>query len=120
RATGAHILVVEDDASTRSVLMKILTDRNYKVTEAESVRVASALAMKNDFDLVISDIGLPDGNGYELFKAIRRKLPTVRGIALTGYGSEDDRLRSRESGFDAQLTKPIRIQALETVLATVL
>lgn len=116
RPARAHILIVEDDESTRSVLLKVLSNRNYKVTEADSAGKAAALAIENQFDLIISDIGLPDGDGYELFRTIREKSPSIKGIALTGYGAKDDFARSKDSGFDAQLTKPVKIQALEAAL----
>jgi CheY-like chemotaxis protein len=73
------------------------------------------LAGSRNFDLLITDIGLPDGNGYDLMNELGKK-NHLRGIALTGYGMEHDVARSEYAGFDAHLTKPVRIQSLEAAL----
>jgi len=94
--------------------------RRYKVTNAESYAEAcSMMASGGHFDVLISDIGLPDGNGYDLMVQFKQKFGG-KGIALTGYGTEQDVNRSREAGFTTHLTKPIRIEALETALAITL
>jgi CheY-like chemotaxis protein len=67
------------------------------------------------FDVLISDIGLPDGDGHGLIRAAKRR-QSLKGIALSGFGMEDDRRNSKESGFDYHLTKPIEFQRLESVL----
>jgi CheY-like chemotaxis protein len=72
-------------------------------------------------DLVLLDIGLPGMNGYEVARAIRAR-PVLQGavlVALTGYGGEDDRRRSREAGFDHHLVKPVGLDALRGLLASV-
>ena len=112
----ARILLVEDHEPTRSTLAEILKRRHHKVATASSATEAIAIAEKRPFDLVISDIGLPDGNGYELFEKIRAKSPIVKGIALSGYGMDHDLVRSRNFGFKTHLIKPVRIQALEEAL----
>ncbi|HXF11008.1 MAG TPA: ATP-binding protein, partial [Desulfuromonadaceae bacterium] len=115
---GLRILLIEDHEPTRNALAIILTRRSHKVAMAVSGREALALVGENNFDVVISDIGLPDGSGYDLFKKLRKQSPTIRGIALTGYGTEYDRSRSRDCGFNAHLIKPVRMQALEAALKT--
>jgi CheY-like chemotaxis protein/anti-sigma regulatory factor (Ser/Thr protein kinase) len=115
---GIHILLVEDHEPTRTTLANILVRRHHNVKMAISVTEALALAARNEFDVVISDIGLPDGTGHELFKKLRKR-SAVKGIALTGYGMDEDVLRSQEAGFDAHLTKPVRIESLEATLAKV-
>jgi PAS domain S-box-containing protein len=112
----ANILLVEDHEPTRSTLAQILQRRHHKVAIAASVREAMAIAEKEHFDLIISDIGLPDGNGYDLFRKIRDKSPIIKGIALSGYGMENDLARSRDTGFQTHLIKPVKIQALEEAL----
>ena len=119
RLPKVRILVVEDHEPTRTALAALLARRRHRVSVALSMHDALALARKKRFDLVISDIGLPDGNGFELFKKIRRKSP-VKGIALTGYGTEADIARSREAGFAAHLTKPVHIESLDSALSAVL
>jgi CheY-like chemotaxis protein len=70
-----------------------------------------------EFDLVISDIGLPDQNGYDLMAALRALKPDLPGIALSGYGMEDDLARSRAAGFQNHLVKPVTIGMLEDAIA---
>jgi PAS domain S-box-containing protein len=114
-AKGLRILLVEDHEPTRTVLAQLLARRSYEVVTAASLAEARTLAGKQSFNLLISDIGLPDGSGYDLM-AEMGKNSSVRGIALTGYGMEQDLARSQNAGFIAHLTKPIRIQSLETAL----
>lgn len=112
------VLLVEDHEPTSAVLTQLLLRRNYKVKTAASLAEARLFAGKEDFQLLISDIGLPDGSGFDLMKELRKR--NVKGIALTGYGMEHDIERSRDAGFTAHLTKPVRIQSLDDVLATAL
>jgi len=114
-ARGIRILLVEDHEPTRTTLAGLLARRRYQVAEAATVAEARALAGKKSFDLLITDIGLPDGNGYDLMNELGKK-NHLRGIALTGYGMEHDVARSENVGFDAHLTKPVRIQSLEAAL----
>jgi PAS domain S-box-containing protein len=112
-----HILLVEDHEPTRTALAHLLTRRRYEVKAAASVAEARALSQKQAFHLLISDIGLPDGNGFELMKELRTSNTDLQGIALTGYGMEEDIARSRKAGFASHLTKPVRVQSLEAALA---
>ena len=115
---GIHILLVEDHEPTRTTLANILVRRHHNVKMAISVMEALALADRNEFDVVISDIGLPDGSGHDLLKKLKKR-SSIKGIALTGYGMDGDVQRSQEAGFDAHLTKPVRIESLEGALARV-
>lgn len=117
--SGIRILLVEDHEPTRTSLARLLMHRYYEVITAASVAEARKLAKTRDFELLISDIGLPDGNGYDLMQELRKDRP-VKGIALTGYGMEQDVARSEDAGFVAHLTKPVGIQSLETALAAAL
>jgi PAS domain S-box-containing protein len=110
-----RILLVEDHEPTRTTLASLLARRRYEVAAAATVAEARALAGSRNFDLLITDIGLPDGNGYDLMSELGKK-NQLRGIALTGYGMEHDVARSENAGFDAHLTKPVRIQSLEEAL----
>jgi PAS domain S-box-containing protein len=110
-----RILLVEDHEPTRTTLAGLLARRRYEVAAAATVAEARALAGSRNFDLLITDIGLPDGNGYDLMNELGKK-NHLRGIALTGYGMEHDVARSEFAGFDAHLTKPVRIQSLEAAL----
>ena len=118
RGTGTksiRILLVEDHEPTRTTLASLLARRRYDVLAAATMEEARTLAKKHNFDLLITDIGLPDGNGYDLMNELGKENP-LRGIALTGYGMEHDVARSENAGFDAHLTKPVRIQSLEAAL----
>lgn len=114
-AKKIRILLVEDHEPTRTTLTSLLARRLYDVVAAATAAEARTLAGTRDFDLLITDIGLPDGNGYDLMDELGKK-NSLRGIALTGYGMEHDVARSENAGFDAHLTKPVRIQSLEAVL----
>jgi len=109
------ILLVEDHVPTRVALESLLKRRNYDVRVADTVAEARAVAEKEAIDVVISDIGLPDGTGFELMADLKSRFG-LKGIALTGYGMENDLIRSGEAGFVAHLTKPIRMQSLDDTL----
>lgn len=111
-----RILLVEDHQPTRVTLERLLTRRGYAVSSAETAAEARRLAAEQKFDLVVSDIGLPDTDGFSLMELLRERY-RLRGIALTGYGMEEDVARSRAAGYVAHLTKPVDIQKLEAVLA---
>ena len=117
-ATPCRILLVEDHKPTSRALTQLLVRRNYQVAAADCVAEARAVARRQSFDLLISDIGLPDGNGYDLMAELRTEYG-LPGIALTGYGMEEDVNRSQAAGFIAHLTKPVSVQALEGALASV-
>jgi two-component system CheB/CheR fusion protein len=118
-----HILLVEDHADTAAAFAELLRASGYEVTVAGSVREGLAAAAegvaRGGLDLVISDLGLPDGHGYELMREIvdRHGVP---GIALSGYGMEEDVRQSREAGFSRHLTKPVNLQALRETIRQVL
>lgn len=103
------VLVVDDVIDVTEMIALFLTHAGYEVKTANSADAALQQAAQNHFDLVISDIGMPDMNGYELAESLRsqtnyRSTPL---IAVTGYTEYDDRGRSLRAGFDAHLTKPI-------------
>lgn len=112
---GFRILLVEDHRDTRVVMTRLLESIGCKVISAGSVHEALDEAGQNDFDLLISDIGLPDGTGMDILGRLDKE-KRIPAIALSGFGQEEDLLRSRDAGFEAHLTKPINFQALrETV-----
>ncbi len=120
-AKRIRVLLVEDHAPTRNTLAQLLGRRHYDVIAAASLTEARALAAANaEIQLVISDIGLPDGDGYELMEELRSLRPTLSGIALSGYGMEEDVARSRQAGFAQHLIKPVNIAALESAMTQIL
>jgi signal transduction histidine kinase/ActR/RegA family two-component response regulator len=116
----SRVLVVEDHTATRTTLAHLLGRRYFHVITAATLEEARAAVKTNGFDLIVSDIGLPDGSGYTLMKEIRAEHPVVPGIALSGYGMEDDIHRSQAAGFDAHLTKPIDVKTLDDLIARLL
>ena len=113
------ILLIEDHAPTRLALAALLKRRHYHVLTAGTAAEARAVAEKDRIDIVISDIGLPDGSGFDLMAEFKVQYG-LKGIALTGYGMENDLLRSREAGFVTHLTKPVRMQSLDHALAALI
>ncbi|MGI8431258.1 MAG: hybrid sensor histidine kinase/response regulator [Chthoniobacterales bacterium] len=113
-----RLLLVEDHEATMMVLSKLLRTSGHRVTEARDVAEALAAAGCESFDLVISDLGLPDGTGTELMQKLRATY-NLRGIALSGYGMDEDVRRSLEAGFTAHLTKPVDYGQLERALRLV-
>ena len=112
---GKTILVVEDHDDTRRVLSRALRRRGFGVTAAGSVAAASEQFASSHADLIICDIGLPDGSGWDLMEELRPHGP-VRAIAVSGFGMEHDVKKSREVGFIAHLTKPIDFARLESLI----
>ena len=109
------VLLVEDHEPTRDVLTRLLRHSGHTVTGASSLASARAAARGQKFDLLLSDLGLPDGSGLELMRELRDDYGG-RAIALTGYGMETDVRASRDAGFAEHLTKPIDVAALEAAV----
>ena len=109
-----RLLIVEDHPDTARALGRLLRNRGYIVLVAGTIKEALE-ALAEPVDLIISDIGLPDGTGYELMKRAREIRP-VSGIALSGYGMEEDIARSREAGFSEHLVKPTDAIQLEEAI----
>ena len=113
------VLFVDDEAPMRRVVQHALKEHGIEVHTAGTVAEAIELATSQHFDLLISDIGLPDGTGNDVMRELRKHAP-VKGIALSGYGQADDLRRSEEAGFDAHLVKPINFQTLKKMLEDLL
>ena len=116
--SGLNVLLVEDNQETLRYLTLMLKKRNYNVVPVDRVSAALAAAGEAQFDLLISDIELPDGTGLELIHGLGggRTLP---GIAISGFGSEEDLQQSAGAGFAEHLTKPIDLNRLESAIRRV-
>jgi signal transduction histidine kinase/ActR/RegA family two-component response regulator len=110
-----HILLVEDHEDSRLAMSRLLRKLDYHVETAGTVTEALTIFDRGKFDLLISDVGLPDGSGLDLMRQIRSKR-MIDGIALTGYGSSDDIERTLRAGFALHLTKPIRFDELQNAV----
>lgn len=108
-----QILFVEDHEDTARVLGRILKNSGFDVSHAGTVAGALALAAGRRFDLLVSDLGLPDGSGLELMKTLR-ETQGLTGIALSGFGSDEDVAASHAAGFAAHLTKPVDWERLRS------
>lgn len=114
-----RLLVVEDHVSTLDALRFLLQKDGHDVTTAGTVSAAKTAAAKANFDLVISDLGLPDGSGADLMRELQTR-HSLKGIALSGYGMNEDIATARDAGFVAHLTKPVAIAELRRVIASVM
>lgn len=119
RTLGVRVLVVEDNADGLQSLVELLGIAGHEVRGAPDGRTAIALAADFSPQLVLLDIGLPDMSGYEVAAALRALAATrlCRLVALTGWGTADDRRKTAEAGFDEHLVKPVDPEALEAVIA---
>lgn len=113
-----RLLVVDDHVATLQALSVILRRDGHHVTTAASIAEALIAATGANFDLVISDLGLPDGTGNELMEKLHRTYG-LRGIALTGYGMDEDLARSKAAGFVRHLVKPVALADLRRAIASV-
>lgn len=117
-AQGYRLLLVEDHRDTLETLERLLNRRGYHVRTAASVAQALAVAENYEFDLLISDIGLPDGRGTDLLQRLEKRGGRVfRAIAMSGFGTDEDLLRSRQAGFAEHLTKPVEFPLLQAAIA---
>jgi CheY-like chemotaxis protein len=116
-ATGKRcILVVEDHDDTLRSMKLLLSRLGYEVLGADCMSDALRIAEEQHFDILLSDIGLPDGSGLELLKRIRQRRD-VPALALSGFGMDEDLERSRDAGFFDHLTKPVSIDRLRAAIA---
>jgi len=110
-----RILLVEDHEDTNRSLTNLLRRRGYHVQSALDFQSAVNLTAKEQFDVLISDLALPDGSGIDLMQKLKSKQPLF-GIALTGFGMEDDIRKSYDAGFKHHLVKPIDLNKLDSLI----
>lgn len=115
-----HALVVDDVPDVTDMLSVLLAHAGWEVVTAASAAAALAAAREAQFDIIISDIGMPMMNGYELARTLRSQpgYENVPMVAVTGYSMFDDRERSLAAGFNAHLTKPIEPRVLLDLIET--
>jgi PAS domain S-box-containing protein len=106
-----RVLLVEDHVDTARTLERLLRRAGLAVTHATDVAKGVAAAAQGTFDVIVSDLGLPDGTGCELMERVRATRP-LPGIAMSGYGMPEDTRRTREAGFSEHLVKPIEVPQL--------
>jgi CheY-like chemotaxis protein len=111
-----RVLLVEDDCDTLDVTSMLLRDWKYDVVTAENVAQALSYVSEHEVDLLISDIALPDGSGLDIMRAVHERHASVKGIALSGFGTQEDVRRAKLAGFTVHLTKPVSFPRLETII----
>jgi signal transduction histidine kinase len=117
RAVG--VLLVEDHEMTARVMSRLLRQAGYHVTVAADVLTAKRMTDERRFDVVISDLGLPDGTGLDVMKHLRAR-QGIPAIAVSGYGMEEDVRQTRDAGFSEHLVKPIDLPKLQAAIARVM
>jgi len=108
-----NLLIIEDDAELRSALQTLLTQRGYRVEAFGGARDGLAALLAGEHDLAIIDIGLPDGDGIALIRALRRERRGVPVLIVTARDAVDDRVAGLDAGADDYLVKPFEMQELE-------
>lgn len=112
--------VVENHQDTLDAIKMFLEAQGHAVEAALDMKSALKHAPQTEFDVLISDIGLPDGDGWELAKKLREKIPGLKAIAMSGYGMRADLDRSQAAGFSAHLVKPFGPAELDAALKKIL
>ena len=110
-----QVLLVEDHADTRTVLGTLLNRCGCRTVTAKNLRDARARLQEMRFDVLISDLNLPDGDGNDLVRELKQT-QQIKAIAITGRTSDEERAEGLGAGFDCYLTKPIDLQQLRQVL----
>ena len=113
-----RILVVEDHSETLEALSHLLSHFGHEISVADGAQNAMNMIDSKEFDVVLCDIALPDGNGYDLIAEAKRKRP-VKAVALSGFAATEDIERGREAGFDFHLAKPVDFHELRAVLGQI-
>jgi signal transduction histidine kinase/CheY-like chemotaxis protein len=118
--SAGRILLVEDHGDTGRVMARLLRRAGYTVVHAETVGAALEAWASESFDLVVSDLGLPDGSGLDLMRQLREQDGRVPGICMSGFGMESDVRASQEAGFAEHLIKPVDMQQLHAAIRRLL
>ena len=113
-----RILVVEDHNDTLQALSRLLSHFGHEISLADTAQSALNTIDSKEFDVVLCDIALPDGNGYDVVAEAKRKRP-VKAVALTGFSASEDIERGKEAGFDFHLAKPVDFHELRSVLGQI-
>ena len=111
-----RILLVDDYPAMVRIMSRCLSDEGYEVESAGTVEGALQLASASKFDLLVSDVQLPDGSGHELMRMLRAQSP-VKGIAVSGDGRDEDIAESKQAGFNEYLVKPVDLDDLLQTVA---
>jgi len=115
-----HILLVEDDMGMREVLRDILTDEGFKITTAENGKIALNKLDEYTFDLILTDLKMPQMDGMEFLEYVEKNHPTTKVIVITAYGEKDNYNQAKYLGAFEFLSKSIRVEELKKVINRVI
>lgn len=115
-----RILVIDDEAGVRSLLAEILSTQGHTVDQASDGSEGLVLLERNRYDLVITDLGMPEVTGWEVARAVKARWPSIRVILVTGWGESVQREATVEQGVDALLCKPFKVQEVRVLVAKLL
>jgi CheY-like chemotaxis protein len=120
RLDGLWVLVVEDDADTREVVAMVLSAAGAAVKTVSSLAAAEEAVAAATWDVLVSDLGMPDGDGYDLIRRLRARpsLASLPAVALSAHAMADDTRLSLRAGFDVHLPKPVDPDDLVRVVAS--
>ncbi len=118
--TPLKFFVVENHQDTLDAIKMFLEAQGHSVEVAPDMKSALKLAPKTTFDVLISDIGLPDGDGWQLMARLREVIPNLKAIAMSGYGMRADLAKSEAAGYAAHIVKPFGPVELDAALKKVL
>jgi CheY-like chemotaxis protein len=113
-----RILVVEDHSETLQALSRLLSHFGHEISVADGAQSALNAIESKEFDVVLCDIALPDGNGYDVIAEAKRKR-SVKAVAMSGFAATEDIERGKKAGFDFHLAKPVDFHELRTVLGQI-
>ena len=113
-----RILVVEDHSDTLQALSRLLSHFGHDISVADRAQTALNIIDSKEFDVLLCDIALPDGSGYDVIAEAKRKR-RVKAVALTGFSAAEDIERGKQAGFDFHLSKPVDFHELRAVLGQV-
>jgi len=120
QVAALRILLVEDHADTAKIMSRLLCAEGHTVTCVDTVAKALTAVDQAEFDVLMSDLGLPDGSGYDLMRRLVADGRKLRGIAVSGHGSSQDIRKSLDAGFVDHITKPVDFDALHHVLLRIM
>jgi len=113
-----RILVVEDHSETLQALSRLLSHFGHEISLADGAQNALNIINSKEFDVVLCDIALPDGSGYDVIAEAKRRRP-IKAVAITGFAATEDIERGKKAGFDFHLTKPVDFHELRAVLGQI-
>jgi hypothetical protein len=117
---GLSVLLVEDHVDSARALARLLQSMGHQVQTAHTLGDANKLATNGQYQLLISDLKLPDGSGLDLIKKMRASTPTLKAIAISGFSHATDLQACKDAGFDTHVTKPVDFIQFRAVVETTL